>query len=77
MKYLLLLLIFASCSKPKLECKSVTISVLNTRDQTVIYQMKDSTICGNHLLFLKKDGTKEPFIINDSTYYMITTVTIH
>jgi hypothetical protein len=76
MKYLLLLLIFASCSKPKLECKSVTIAVLNTRNQTVTYQMKDSIICGNHLLFLKKD-TKEPFIVNDSTYYMITTVTIH
>lgn len=68
------LVAIASCTKPAMDCKTVTQTRTNTRTGVTDTLMKDQTVCGNGLYFLK-NGTREPFTMNDTTYYIITNCT--
>lgn len=66
MKYLILAALALSCTKQKLECHEVLMTRFDSRTSTVDTTL-NKVLCGNELLFLKKDGTVEGYY----TYHLI------
>lgn len=71
MKKIWIVLLMASCTKQKIECRHM----VSIQENTYTHKMDttlNAVLCGHQLDFLKPNGYKEPFVINDSTYYLIT-----